>query len=340
MAGGAGPKRNELPMPIDLSNTALGRIAVDAYSLSDFRVTSGANEGEGLDPWGAPCLGDVYLLSRRAEATRMPVPVGSDDPADLLPARLRLTFLASDTSRLEVAVLDPARAPEAAAVFVPLSPIVAGLEYTLISAVEASAALPGAAHGSPCFTRGTRIRMADGTLRAVEEIAPGDLVDTLDNAARPVRWVGARSVRAEGHLAPVVFTPGTIGNARELIVSPEHRLMLRDWRAEVMLGEPEVLIRARDMVNGDTIYRRAGGMVDYVHILFDDHQIVWAEDVPTESLHLEEGTLAGLSPEARREILDLFPELARRQARPMARRMSLEAHEAATLLREVMPQAR
>ncbi|MCC6008592.1 MAG: Hint domain-containing protein [Rhodobacteraceae bacterium] len=324
-------------MPNDMSYNALGRIAVDAYPLRDFRVVSGANQGEGLDPWGAPCAGDIYVLSRRAEAERLPVPVGGADLAELLPARLRLTFLGTDTSRLEVAVLDPARAPEAASVFVPLSPIVTGLEYTLISIAEARAAIPGPAHGSPCFTRGTRIRMADGSLCPVEDIAPGDLVETLDNGPRPVRWAGRRAVRAEGHLAPVVFSAGSIGNPRELIVSPEHRLMLRDWRAEVMLGEPEVLIRARDMVNGDTIYRRSGGSVDYVHILFDDHQIVWAEDVPSESLHLEEGTLSGLAPEARDEILTLFPELARRQARPEARRMSLEAHEARTLLREVMP---
>ena len=76
-----------------------------------------------------------------------------------------------------------------------------------------------------------------------------------------------------------------------------------------MLGTQEVLIRARDLVNGDTIFRRTGGNVDYFHILFDQHEIIFADGTPSESLQVSAHTLDKLGEESRKEILELFPEL-------------------------------
>jgi len=77
-----------------------------------------------------------------------------------------------------------------------------------------------------------------------------------------------------------------------------------------MTGETQALVPARDLVNGRDIRRRTGGWVTYAHILFDRHQIVFAEGAPSESLHPGSCALSALEREARAEVIALFPELA------------------------------
>ena len=75
-----------------------------------------------------------------------------------------------------------------------------------------------------------------------------------------------------------------LANDRPLLVSPLHRILMSDWRVELLTGEPRALIAARDLVNDRDIVRQRGGWVTYVHILFDRHQIVYAEGAESESL--------------------------------------------------------
>ncbi|MGO4853182.1 Hint domain-containing protein [Phaeovulum sp. W22_SRMD_FR3] len=182
-----------------------------------------------------------------------------------------------------------------------------------------------------CFAAGTLIETARGP-RAVEELRVGDLVQTLDHGLQPLSWVGARRVPARGEMAPVHFSQGALGNRRGLTVSPQHRMLIRSPRAELLFGEHEVLVAAKHLVNGQTIYRREGGFVDYVHLLFRQHEIVFSEGVPSESFHPAERSLASFAPDTRAEIAKLFPELARlgKQGIPSAR-PTLKAYEAALL---------
>ncbi len=78
-----------------------------------------------------------------------------------------------------------------------------------------------------CFTQGTLIETPQGP-RAIEDIAPGDLVLTLDNGPQPVRWAGQRRVDGRGAFAPIRFEAGAIDNDTALLVSPQHRMLLTD----------------------------------------------------------------------------------------------------------------
>ncbi len=181
--------------------------------------------------------------------------------------------------------------------------------------------IPGAV--IPCFTPGTLIATPEGP-RPVEALAPGDMVLTRDNGPQPVRWAGRRAVGGRGDHAPVRFAPGAIGNDRELVVSPQHRVLVEGWRAELLFGADEVLVAARHLVNGDTIHRAPRDRADYIHILFDRHEIVTAEGVATESFHPGDYVLAG-DAAIRAELTTLFPELAAPgrgwdTARPVLRR--------------------
>jgi hypothetical protein len=161
----------------------------------------------------------------------------------------------------------------------------------------------------PCFVRGTLIATDKGEV-AVEDLCPGDMVRTLDNGFQPLSWVGSTTVRATGEKAPIRFRKGVIGNTSDLLVSPAHRVMIQDWQAEILFGDKELLAAAQSLVNDCTITRQDMEEVEYFHILFDRHEIVFANGAPTESFHPGDADVGIMARESREEILRLFPQLA------------------------------
>ncbi|KNX41969.1 hypothetical protein ROTO_14370 [Roseovarius tolerans] len=160
----------------------------------------------------------------------------------------------------------------------------------------------------PCFAAGTLIETERGPL-PVEVIRAGDLVHTLDHGLQPVRWSGQREVPGRGPMAPIEIAAGALGNWRKLVVSPQHRMLIGDWRTEMYFGQPQVLVAALHLVNGDTIRQVPRSRVRYVHLAFDQHEVVLAEGIPSESLHLGEMALGALSAAKHAELRALFPEL-------------------------------
>jgi Ca2+-binding RTX toxin-like protein len=179
-----------------------------------------------------------------------------------------------------------------------------------------------------CFVRGTRIETEHGP-RPVEEIEDGTLVRTLDNGLQPVRRVLSKRVAGVGPLAPVVFTKGALGAQRDLLVSPQHRMVLRGWQAELLIGCDETLAAAKHLVNGDTVYQRQMPQVEYFHLLFDRHEIVFAEGVATESYHPLLQDSNDRAPATQAELMDIYPELtAEMMVFGPAVRPSLKSYEA------------
>ncbi|WP_434287857.1 Hint domain-containing protein [Celeribacter sp. SCSIO 80788] len=185
-------------------------------------------------------------------------------------------------------------------------------------------------NGAVCLTRGTLIETPEGP-RFIETLKAGDLVNTLDQGPQPIRWIGSRRVPATGKLAPVLIRMGALGNLRDLRVSQNHRMLIRGPQAEVLFGERDVLVAAKHLVNDATIRIVEGGTVEYFHMLFDAHQIVFAEACPTESLYPGEEALGTVSPEARAEIVALFPELSLGATNGGLSRYELKAWEAEAL---------
>lgn len=160
-----------------------------------------------------------------------------------------------------------------------------------------------------CFTKGTRILTPMGP-RPIEDLHPGDLVITADDGVQPVRWIGARTVPAKGRLAPIRIKPGgRFGNTRDLLVSPQHRMLLSGPVSNLMFGEHEVLASAKHLLNGDDVFQQQGGLVTYVHMMFDRHQIVFAEGAASESFHPGAQGLDAITGAARAELFNLFPQL-------------------------------
>lgn len=175
-----------------------------------------------------------------------------------------------------------------------------------------------------CFVAGTMIDCIDGP-RAVETLAPGDLVRTRDRGYQPIRWSGTRRITREllairPQFAPIRIAVGALGNGlpeADLLVSPQHRVLVQSVIAKRMFGAEEVLVAAKQLcsIEGIEVAQHLGD-VDYHHFLFDQHEIVFSNGAETESFYVGPQAMKSVGPAARAEILALFPELAELEAPP------------------------
>lgn len=196
------------------------------------------------------------------------------------------------------------------------------------------------APGVICFTPGTRIETPRGAV-AVEDLRPGDQVMTRDDGAQDICWIGSRRMSgarlyAMPHLRPVRIRAGAFGIGRptgDLLVSPQHRMLVKGPAAQALFNEAEVLVRACDLVDGGAV-RVEQGLRDlhYIHLLLERHQVLWANGMETESFHPASTALEMIAEDQRRDLLALLPRLADDpQSYGAYARRALRASEAAIL---------
>lgn len=173
------------------------------------------------------------------------------------------------------------------------------------------------AGGVICFTPGTKIATPTGP-RLIEELREGDKVQTRDSGPQPIEWIGQRRMTGARlfvmpHLRPIRLRVGALGIDRpdaELLVSPEHRMLLRGPVAQALFNTTEVLVPARDLVNESTItVDLMSREVTYIHLLLPSHQILWANGIETESFHPANAALSALTESDRRRLLHQMPGL-------------------------------
>ena len=190
-----------------------------------------------------------------------------------------------------------------------------------------------------CFTPGTLIATARGPV-AVERLAPGDLIMTRDHGLQPLRWVGRRDLSladliAGPKLQPVRIAAGALGAGlplRDMLVSPQHRMLMTGARAEMLFGEDEVLVAALHLTALPGVEQVLTRGVTYLHLMFDNHEVIEADGAWSESFQPAARSLRDLGDEQRAEIVALFPDLAGGPVSVPAARLTLKAHEARVLL--------
>ncbi|MEM7524099.1 MAG: Hint domain-containing protein [Pseudomonadota bacterium] len=170
-----------------------------------------------------------------------------------------------------------------------------------------------------CLTSGTMVGTENGS-RMIDDLAPGDRLLTAEGVHRPLRRIYRRKLElkefaADERLRPVRITAGALGAGlpqRDLLVSRQHRMLVSSPIVERMFGVAEVLISAILLTALPGVYvDEEVEAVEYIHLLFDKHEVVFAEGAPTESLYTGAEALKSLASEAREEILSLFPDLRR-----------------------------
>lgn len=179
--------------------------------------------------------------------------------------------------------------------------------YTVTDGIDTDTGFVNAT-SIPCFVAGTLIATPEGDV-SVEDLEPGDLVLTQDDGPQALRWIGTRVVPAQADFAPILIRAGTFGAHDDLKVSPLHRVLIRDSLSELLFGESEVLVAAKDLVNDHSVIRMSGGTVPYVHLMFDKHQVVFSNGLATESFLPGPQTTKSFEAQTMAEICAIFPEL-------------------------------
>ncbi|MEL7262679.1 MAG: Hint domain-containing protein [Pseudomonadota bacterium] len=165
-----------------------------------------------------------------------------------------------------------------------------------------------------CFVRGTLIRTPDGDV-PVEQLKVGDRVLTHDGGAERITWAAHRMILfPQGDDRPVWIAPHAFGSDHPYAptgVSPRHCLFRRDAAFQLMFDTTEVLMAARDCVDGKTITQEQGcRAVEYHHFMFDTHALVWANGMLAESFYPGPVARQSLDPRARAALIALYPTLA------------------------------
>ncbi|MGH1425639.1 MAG: Hint domain-containing protein, partial [Pseudooceanicola sp.] len=189
----------------------------------------------------------------------------------------------------------------------------------------------------PCFTPGTVIATPKGE-RLVEELQSGDRVITRDNGIQEIRWIGAKALdgkqlAANDHLKPVLVQKGSLGHGlpeRDMLVSPNHRVLVNNDKTALYFEEREVLVAAKHLTGMAGVDVVNAMHTTYIHFMFDRHEVVLSNGAWTESFQPGEQTLDGLGNAQRNEIFELFPELETTKGIRdyHAARRTLKKHEA------------
>ena len=181
----------------------------------------------------------------------------------------------------------------------------------------------------PCFTSGTNIRVRGGHM-AIEDLKASDDVEVFDPTGDGPgfatllrvfrRTISAPELAANPKLRPVRISAGALGLGlpqRDLVVSRQHRMLVSSKIVERMFRTSEVLVPAVNLTSLPGIFiDQDAQSVEYFHLLFGQHEVVYAEGAPSESLFTGPEVLKAISPEARTEILSIFPEIAELEFAP------------------------
>ena len=218
--------------------------------------------------------------------------------------------------------------------------------WVVRTSIDRSQTTAGArvAGGVICFTPETQLMTPDG-VRQISTLRPGEMVLTRDNGPQPILWMGHRRMSgarlyAMPHLRPIRFRAGALGIGRpqdDLLVSPQHRMLIKGAAALALFNTSEVLVAAEDLINDTSILvDHALREVTYVHVLLEQHNVVWANGLETESFHPSNTALETVEESQRAGLLQILPDVGQNPHSygDYARR-NISASEAAILRHEM-----
>lgn len=196
-----------------------------------------------------------------------------------------------------------------------------------------------AKRSSPCFTPGSLITTQRGAI-PVEQLVVGDRVITRDNGMQPVRWVGKTQLfqfdfQVDPHLMPILIRKGALGKGlpeRDMMLSPNHRVLVANERTTLRFREHEVLVAAKHLTAKGVHSGQSAGTT-YIHFMCDRHELVLADGIWTESFQPDDQSLKGIGNAQRLEIFEIFPDLkteAGRASYAAVRETSTDANLGAT----------
>lgn len=286
--------------------------SLQVYLARDFVCSDGVAEGDPISFADELVMDDVYMLDFRARRERLSIILGdgprsftvsADSAAGGVGRQVHLdscvTLMAPDSTTCEILILVEVEDGGVEEVYLlPLVPLTTETEYRLVGFDRDAAALRFAEVACVSFCRGTHITMASGEQRRIEDLQTGDKVLTRDDGPQAIRWIGQTTLRAVGEFAPIVIRKGVLHNENDLRLSPDHRIFVYQRQDRLGAGRAEVLVKVRHLINGSTVIQEDGGFMEYYQLLFDQHEIIYAEGIAAESLLIDQRTRPALPPDA------------------------------------------
>lgn len=168
-----------------------------------------------------------------------------------------------------------------------------------------------------CLVRGVLVTTDRGDV-PVEKLEPGFKVLTQDNGFQELimttsRVVEANELQRNAKLFPIRITAGALGSGlpkRDLLVSRQHRMAITSNIVKRMFASDTALVAAIRLTEVPGIYvDDTVDRVEYFHLIFKRHEIIFAEGTPTESFLVNLETQKTLSKAQREEFATLFPEI-------------------------------
>jgi len=302
---------------MNASSNALAQ-SIPVYRAEEFLIIDGANIDETLSFASEAILDDVYELRADAKPKRLSIyvkrngtySIAEETQVGTPEARIVVdcffTVMTPRGTTIEILVLVELDEDEMIANIhvVPLAPLKPGDTYRLVGIEIEDAPRKLAQVACVSFSRGTNITMSSGAQRPIEDLKVGDKVLTRDDGPQEILWIDQHTTRAVGDFAPIVIKAGTLNNTNDLIVSPDHRLFIYQRNDTLGAGRSEVLVKARHLVNGDTIIQEDGGFIDYYQLLFDQHEIIYAEGIAAEALLIDTRTRGALSQKVSEDVME------------------------------------
>lgn len=171
---------------------------------------------------------------------------------------------------------------------------------------------------SAAFARGTLIGAPTGPI-AIEDLMPGDMIDTVDGGQQKVIWIGSTTyVPAQSAPATTLTRltrlfadgdggPGALG---DLLLGPAARLLQTRAALEQAIGVRSVLTPARDLEDGHwAVQITPPSPVRLFHLRLASHAVIYAAGRPAETYHPGRGIEETLGENARSLFLSLFPDV-------------------------------
>tara|TARA_R110002049_G_scaffold29972_1_gene101852 strand:+ start:21144 stop:22154 length:1011 start_codon:yes stop_codon:yes gene_type:complete len=184
-----------------------------------------------------------------------------------------------------------------------------------------------------CFAKGTEIETSEGA-QTIETLCVGNLIRTVDAGFVPLKWLGrtelsAPELRRWEDLRPVRVRLGAFGRGRpekDVVLSPNHRVLVSGKMAELYFGEAEVLVPVKALIDGVMVLEEKECCgITYFHLLLEGHHIVETSGLLSESLFLGVQSMQVVSQHANRDLRSTLTEFelqqfaAAKAARPFIR---------------------
>ncbi len=130
------------------------------------------------------------------------------------------------------------------------------------------------AQTSVALTQGTMIQARDGET-PVEALQPGDQIITRTQGFSSISNIQKTRSMMHG----VTFTAGSLGHTqpgRDLLLPVNQQVLIRDWRAKAMFGQPQAVVPAFELIDDEFIRDEGLQMLELCILSFDRPHVIYA----------------------------------------------------------------